>query len=624
MEYYLYGNNKIEKNDDYKKVHSAKFCNTCNSQISGIWKYSPVYLYIHRSFVDKNNRMRREGLPPFTFDNFVQAKEDAEVIDLFAEVLGIEKNLKFDIFDEDDVKKALSFALMKKINFEESYLYDDDDDPEYKEEMNLIYGDKSQYTQKYFKELFTETPVKSKLGNYIDYYLYLDNDEFKTYKDFFDSDEYKELLKIKSEMQSLSKLQKCPICGSNLSFSKETNEKRFSKAATASKTFVSKILNDNTSSMSRAGSIDISNVDSLKEYIKTLFDVEILILDVSKRLENVYAQRELAKDDLNAIVAVNEFKNNQKYNQLKQEYDNAINTEFSPKIKISDIPVELPEKPVEPKAPEKPVLKKAGLFNKKKVLSENNLLEEKYAKTLEQYEEDVKIYDSKMITYRNEVELLKNKQKEQFESAVQKEKEEYLKKIEILKEKLDNESYNIKENNEMGKKFPEKIKYDLIDRETNEAIVILKKAVTLRSDLYSFNIVFEKYRDVVSIATFYEYLSSGRCQELAGADGAYNLYENEIRMNTVISQLSRVIESLEQIKDNQFTIYSALQKMNNQLSTLNNTLDKALLSISKIEKATTNIEQNSKIIAYNTERTAYYAKKNAELTNALGYMVALS
>ena len=95
-------------------------------------------------------------------------------------------------------------------------------------------------------------------------------------------------------------------------------------------------------------------------------------------------------------------------------------------------------------------------------------------------------------------------------------------------------------------------------------------------------------------------------------------------MNTVISQLSRVIESLEQIKDNQFTIYSALQKMNNQLSTLNNTLDKALLSISKIEKATANIEQNSKIIAYNTERTAYYAKKNAELTNALGYMVALS
>ena len=35
------------------------------------------------------------------------------------------------------------------------------------------------------------------------------------------------------------------------------------------------------------------------------------------------------------------------------------------------------------------------------------------------------------------------------------------------------------------------------------------------------------------------------------------------------------------------------------------------------------IADNTEVIAYNTEKTAYYAKKNAELTNALGFLVAL-
>ena len=36
------------------------------------------------------------------------------------------------------------------------------------------------------------------------------------------------------------------------------------------------------------------------------------------------------------------------------------------------------------------------------------------------------------------------------------------------------------------------------------------------------------------------------------------------------------------------------------------------------------IADNTEVIAYNTERTAFYAKKNTELTNALGFMVALN
>ena len=73
-------------------------------------------------------------------------------------------------------------------------------------------------------------------------------------------------------------------------------------------------------------------------------------------------------------------------------------------------------------------------------------------------------------------------------------------------------------------------------------------------------IMWASARDFVAVSSFYEYISSGRCETLEGPNGAYNLYENEIRMNTVIEKLNNVIESLEEIKQNQFMIYSAIQE----------------------------------------------------------------
>ena len=58
-------------------------------------------------------------------------------------------------------------------------------------------------------------------------------------------------------------------------------------------------------------------------------------------------------------------------------------------------------------------------------------------------------------------------------------------------------------------------------------------------------------------------------------------------------------------------------------------MTKALTSIQGIEAQTKQmrgylerISQNSDVIAHNTMVTAHYSKVNAELTNALGYMVA--
>lgn len=77
--------------------------------------------------------------------------------------------------------------------------------------------------------------------------------------------------------------------------------------------------------------------------------------------------------------------------------------------------------------------------------------------------------------------------------------------------------------------------------------------------LYSLDVIYPKYRTLPALTSIYEYLVTGRCEELSGAHGAYNLYEDEVRKDTVISQLNTVIENLEQIKQNQYMLYEQVK-----------------------------------------------------------------
>ena len=109
--------------------------------------------------------------------------------------------------------------------------------------------------------------------------------------------------------------------------------------------------------------------------------------------------------------------------------------------------------------------------------------------------------------------------------------------------------------------------------------------------LYEMGIIYPKYRNLVAVSTIYEYLSSGRCDRLDGPDGAYNLYEMELRQNIVIGQLSSIAENLNQIKNNQFTLYNELVSANQSAA--------SVLS---------DIGNNVKISAYQNEAAA----KNTE------------
>jgi hypothetical protein len=127
------------------------------------------------------------------------------------------------------------------------------------------------------------------------------------------------------------------------------------------------------------------------------------------------------------------------------------------------------------------------------------------------------------------------------------------------------------------------------------------KTVSILNNMYSYDIVYIKYRSLIPICTFYEYLASRRCDSLEGANGAYNLYENEIRLNTIINKLDIVISKLDQIIDNQRMLYNEMVRIREENSRICNKLDNLSYDLQEIRSNSTIIEYNTRIAAQNTE-----------------------
>lgn len=186
----------------------------------------------------------------------------------------------------------------------------------------------------------------------------------------------------------------------------------------------------------------------------------------------------------------------------------------------------------------------------------------------------------------------RNKQKKDAENACEKYKNdmvEYEKKMEEYSKK--SRRINAEYSKLLRNWTSQSNEYDQKSGE------ILQKHNDILSDLelalkkhYEQSVIFPKYRNMVAITMINEYLMSGRCFELEGPNGAYNLYESELRQNIIIGQLSTIISSLEQIQSNQFSLYQELVKANS-------TVNEILYEVHGINEST-------KLIAYFTGVTA--------------------
>ena len=285
--------------------------------------------------------------------------------------------------------------------------------------------------------------------------------------------------------------------------------------------------------------------------------------------------------------------------------------------------------PSMPKKPTEPLYATPGFFNKKRVLAENEQLKLQYEQTYAQYEADMEEYKQALVIREQKIIQLMKRQEEQHTKDV----DDARKKVKNAEDKLSKAEASLQETFAAIQELatPEKA-YKLIrDDEIRQTEELLEKAIHCKHQLYDCGIIFMKYHNLVAISTFYEYLMSGRCTSLEGANGAYNIYEAEVRANTIIDQLNGVLESLEKVKENQYMIYQSIQRVNSNLYRLEdsmNTMSKSLEHIDAKAQTMTGymekIAKNSDVIAHNTSVTAHYSKITAELTNALGYMVALS
>lgn len=127
--------------------------------------------------------------------------------------------------------------------------------------------------------------------------------------------------------------------------------------------------------------------------------------------------------------------------------------------------------------------------------------------------------------------------------------------------------------------------------------------------MYSLGVVYPKYRNIVMINSICEYLKSGRCSTLGGPSGAYNLLENEMRLDRIILQLDQVISKLDQIKQNQYMLYSAISQGNqiaHKIAQSTKEISEKLDSIQTQGEDYTqelhNLQATSRLATYNLER----------------------
>lgn len=146
---------------------------------------------------------------------------------------------------------------------------------------------------------------------------------------------------------------------------------------------------------------------------------------------------------------------------------------------------------------------------------------------------------------------------------------------------------------------------------TLEKLRALQKSCTQTlQKVYAENVIFPKYRSLSMVASLSEYISSGRCTTLEGPSGAYNILEQEIRLDRITIQLDNVLSKLDKIQATQYTLFSAVTSANHtSQQLLNCTYEIAeqvkaaqLQNQKQTDALITELHKSSALTAYQNER----------------------
>lgn len=156
---------------------------------------------------------------------------------------------------------------------------------------------------------------------------------------------------------------------------------------------------------------------------------------------------------------------------------------------------------------------------------------------------------------------------------------------------------------------------DRVQKERKEIAILEQQQASFRQErykndlllkkLYALDVLYPKYRHMVAVVTILEYFESGRCNKLKGSHGAYDTYAYEEKQNIIIGKLDNVIQLLNDIRENQYMLYDAIQSANATARQICAQSEKIVESNGKIAENTALMAYNTSVIRRNTEISAY-------------------
>lgn len=126
--------------------------------------------------------------------------------------------------------------------------------------------------------------------------------------------------------------------------------------------------------------------------------------------------------------------------------------------------------------------------------------------------------------------------------------------------------------------------------------------------LYALDVIYPKYRNMAAVTSFYEYFCSGRCTSLTGHEGAYNIFEQEVRMGIIIDKLDLILERLDQIESNQYMIARAIKESNERAEQIYAKMSECVDRLQSIDENTMINGYFNAITATNTAALARYCR----------------
>ena len=125
------------------------------------------------------------------------------------------------------------------------------------------------------------------------------------------------------------------------------------------------------------------------------------------------------------------------------------------------------------------------------------------------------------------------------------------------------------------------------------------------------------YQGLVPISVIYGYFDTGRCTQLQGHEGAYNLYEDEKMKGMIINKLDIVSQQLGQLNTAMVYVGRALETCNERLSFMEESSNKLIKSVNNMNSDISNqlngVSNQMSTIEENTANSAYYAEVGAKM-----------